>query len=519
MRPNTSPLEFFAHLRWIDGTSLLKTIEPYRQRLFMETLYTFDADGRPLYNRVLTGRGKKNWKTSDLLLAGLYRFIVWKGAQGNDCAIIANDEGQAGDDLELLKKIIAINPLLAREVTVKQKEIERNDGRGRFVILPARDVAGLHGKTFLFIGYDEIHGYRNYDVMEALTMDPTRLDGLEWITSYASIYNTPGKPLFDLVLTGKRGDDLRMFFSWYAADFTTDPELQGEHTTSEQRANPSMASWNNPGYLEQQKRRLPTHKYRRLHLNLPGMPDGTYFDAERVLACIMAGRRELKPLPDVRYVGFVDMSGGSSDDAVLGIAHCDDVTGRAALDCVVSQTGRAPFNPRDAVRKFAAVLQTYRISNVTGDRYAGETFRADFSDLGISYTCSDLTKHEIYEVLEPKINAGEVELLDIPKVQEQLLGLVARGAKIDHLPGEHDDWINGAAGALVLAAKGTGLGDMEVITAINNAVPTSASLVGAAGSVLGTGSDLERLQEQRRQDRIVNTGGEERPTDWMNELL
>ena len=327
MRPKLSPLEFFKHLSWVEGTPLLKTIELYRQRMFMRTLYTFDADGRQLYNRVLTGRGKKNWKTSDLLLAGLYRFLAWKGAQGNDCAIIANDEGQAGDDLELLKKIIAINPMLAREVTVKQKEIERNDGRGRFVILPARDVAGLHGKTFLFIGYDEIHGYRNYDVMEALTMDPTRLDGLEWITSYASIYNTPGKPLFDLTLTGKRGDDPRMFFSWYSADYTTDPDLQGEHITSEQRANPSMASWNNPGYLEQQKRRLPTHKYRRLHLNLPGMPDGTYFDAERVLACTMAGRRELKPLPDVRYVGFVDMSGGSSDDAVLGVSHCDDVTG------------------------------------------------------------------------------------------------------------------------------------------------------------------------------------------------
>lgn len=457
MRPAVSPLDFFSHLVWLDGRPLLNTIEPYRQRMFMEALYTFDPDGRPTYNRVLNGRGKKNWKSADLLLAGLYRLLVWVSPQGNDCAIIANDEDQAADDLTLLKKIIAANPLLAHEVTVRQKEIERNDERGSFIILPARDVVGLHGKTFLFIGYDEIHGYRNYDVLEALAPDPTRLDVLEWITSYASIYNTPGAPLFDLVQAGKRGDDPRLYFSWYAADYTTDPELQGEHVTSEQRANPSMSSWNNPGYLEQQRRRLPTHKYRRLHLNLPGMPDGTFYDAERVLACVVEGRRQLKPQPDTAYCAFVDMSGGSSDDATLGVAHFNLVTGRYVLDLVVGQTGQPPFNPRDAVRKFVAILKEYGIFTVTGDRYAGETFRADFQEHGISYIVGELTKHQLYEALEPRINAGEAELLDVPKLQEQLLGLVARGNKIDHLPGEHDDWINAAAGALYMPVTASGV--------------------------------------------------------------
>lgn len=468
------PLAFFEALRWLDGRPLLDTIEPYRQRMFTEALYTFDPDGRPKYNRVLNGRGKKNWKTADLVLACVYRFLAWPSVQGNDCAIIANDEDQAGDDLTLAKKLFAANPMLDREVAVKQKEIERRDGRGSLVILPARDVLGLHGKTFLFIGYDEIHGYRNYDVMEALTLDPTRLDALEWITSYDTIFNTPGAPLFDLKQQGKRGDDPRMHFTWYSADYTTDPAFQGEHITSEQRANPSMASWNNPGYLEQQRRRLPTHKYRRLHLNLPGMPDGTYYDAERVLACITEGRRQLKPRPDTEYRAFVDMSGGSSDDAVLGIAHRDATTARVVLDCVVSQTGRPPFNPRDAVRKFAGVLKEYGIFTVTGDRYAGETFRADFQEHGIGYQISELTKHQLYEALEPKINAGEVELLDLPRLQEQLLGLVVRGKKIDHLPGEHDDWINAAAGALYVAGRSGGV-DLAQMEALNNAAPTLES--------------------------------------------
>jgi hypothetical protein len=74
---------------------------------------------------VLCGRGKKNWKTSDLILAALYRFLVWLGDKGNDCFILANEEGQAADDLSLAKNLIAVNPILAAEVVINDKEIAR----------------------------------------------------------------------------------------------------------------------------------------------------------------------------------------------------------------------------------------------------------------------------------------------------------------------------------------------------------------------------------------------------------
>lgn len=118
-----------------------------------------------------------------------------------------------------------------------------------------------------------------------------------------------------------------------------------------------------------------------------------------------------------------------------------------------TQTGKPPFNPRDAVRKFADTLKQYGISAVTGDRYAGETFVQDFQEQGVSYRLSVLTKSQIYEALEPRINAGEVELLDVSRLTEQLLGLVARGTKIDHLPGDHDDLANAGAGAVSLCVS------------------------------------------------------------------
>lgn len=442
------PLDFFAKLQWLDDRPLLKTIEPYRRDIFTRALYTFDRDGRPTYNMALCGRGKKNWKTADLVLAALYRFLVWPSVQGNDCSILANDEGQAADDLSLAKKLIAANPVLAREVSIGSKAISRNDGKGTLEILPARDAVGSHGKTKLFIGFDEIHGYRSHDLFEALAPDPTRADVLTWITSYAGIRHAPGIPLHDFLQLAKAGTDPRLFFSWYAGDFTTDRRLA--NAEPERRANPGIASFA-PDYLAQQKRRLPTHKYRRLHLNLPGAPDGAAFDADSVMAAIITGRKRLRFEEDKRYFGFVDMSGGSSDDAVLGIAYFDHATRRAVLAMLESQTGRPPFSPRAAVKKFAGLLAEYGLSSVTGDAYAGQTFRDDFREQGVTYTVSRLTKSAIYDAFEPKLNAGEAELLDLGTLQEQLLTLVVRSGRIDHQAGDHDDWANAAAGAVCMA--------------------------------------------------------------------
>ena len=53
------PLDFFAHLVWLDGRPLLDTIEPYRRAILNEALFTLEPDGRPKYNLVLAGRGQE----------------------------------------------------------------------------------------------------------------------------------------------------------------------------------------------------------------------------------------------------------------------------------------------------------------------------------------------------------------------------------------------------------------------------------------------------------------------------
>lgn len=442
-----STARLFTKLKWIDGKPMQSVVEPYRQRLFVRFFDERNDAGRLRFNLGLFGRAKKNWKTADLALAALY-CLVSEPPSGydSDCYVLANDGDQARDDLSLAKKIVKVNPILDEALTCRKDVIERKDGRGFLEILPAGDVAGSHGKSYRFCGFDEIHAMRTWDILEAMQPDPHRADAQVWITSYASLFHRPGVPLFDLMQAGWAGRDPRMLFSWYAADRTTDLELRD--VDPESRSNPSRGSWADAGYLAQQQRRLPAHKYRRLHLNLPGLPEGSAFQPEPVFDAIARGVTARPPEQGVQYAGFVDMSGGSSDDAVLGIAH-RDADGRAVLDTVINQGQHPPFDPNKAVERFVRVLRDYRVSRVVGDRYAGETFRSQFVAAGIAYEVAKQTTSEIYESLEPRLNEpGRVVLVDVPTLEQQLLGLVWKGGKITHQSGEHDDFATAVAGVV-----------------------------------------------------------------------
>lgn len=271
--------------------------------------------------------------------------------------------------------------------------------------------------------------YRSWDVLEAMQPDPHRLDAQVWITSYASLFHRPGAPLFDLCQAGWAGRDPRMLFSWYAADRTTDPDFAD--LPPERRANPSMGTWADQTYLAQQAARLPAHKYRRLHLNLPGLPEGSAYQPAPIMDAVARGVVVRTPERGVQYAAFVDMSGGSNDDAVLAIAHMD-ADGCAVLDRVTDQGQRPPFDPIKAVDRFVPILREYRVTRVVGDRYAGETFSAAFRDRGIGYDVAPHSASDLYEALEPRLNSHRVVLLDVPVLEQQLLGLVWRGSKITH---------------------------------------------------------------------------------------
>ena len=128
-------------------------------------------------------------------------------------------------------------------------------------------------------------------------------------------------------------------------------------------------------------------------------------------------------------------------------------------------TSRHPF--RAAVTaEFADVLQTYGVTQVTGDRFGGEFPREVFRSHGIDYRPCDQPKSALYRELLPLVNSGRIELLDVPRLRAQLIGLERRPTSggndaIDHGPSAHDDLANSCAGVLVEANRHAGRGGLN----------------------------------------------------------
>ena len=131
----------------------------------------------------------------------------------------------------------------------------------------------------------------------------------------------------------------------------------------------------------------------------------------------------------------------------------------AVLDCV--REWKPPFSPDAVVAEACDLLHDYHVHNVVGDHWGGEFCAERFTKSGIRYDTSDRIKSDIYKELLPLLNSGRVELLEHKRLVAQLCALerqTSRGGRdsIDHPRGAgcHDDVINAAAGALVLASAG-----------------------------------------------------------------
>jgi hypothetical protein len=170
---------------------------------------------------------------------------------------------------------------------------------------------------------------------------------------------------------------------------------------------------------------------------------------EVVQACVSAGVHERPPLPSLAYRAFCDPSGGSSDSMTLAIGHNDHTRQTVVIDAL--REARPPFSPEQVVQEFAAVLKSYRVHKIQGDKYAGAWPTEQFGKFGIRYEASAKPKSDLYVDLLARLNSARVDLLDHPRLISQLCALerrTARGGRdsIDHAPGGHDDLANSVAG-------------------------------------------------------------------------
>jgi hypothetical protein len=180
----------------------------------------------------------------------------------------------------------------------------------------------------------------------------------------------------------------------------------------------------------------------------------SYLSREVIDSVRIPGRYELPRVAGTSYFAFVDPSGGAADEMTMAIAHRNG--SYVILDAI--RSFKPPFSPDSVVGDFAALLKTYGVSRVTGDRYGGEWPAERFRTHGIKYEPSANSKSDIYRDAIPLFQGGRVEILDHPKLVAQLQSLerrTSRGGKdsIDHPPSGYDDIANSVCGVLTMGLE------------------------------------------------------------------
>jgi hypothetical protein len=178
-----------------------------------------------------------------------------------------------------------------------------------------------------------------------------------------------------------------------------------------------------------------------------------FLSLEAVERCV-GDYTELAPSAHYHYHAFTDPSGGSSDSFTLCIAHKQGE--QVVIDAV--REVRPPFSPEATINEFTILLRSYRVTKVTGDKYAGEFPRELFRRRGVTYWTSEKSKSDLYRDVLPALNSGRILLPRNERLISQLTGLERRTTRagrdsIDHSPGGHDDLANAVAGAFDVVAE------------------------------------------------------------------
>jgi hypothetical protein len=365
-----------------------------------------------------------------------YRQHLAPGERGT-IMVIAADRKQSRVILRFIRALLTKVPMLAK--LIERETAEAFDLANSVTIeVATASYRSTRGYTLVAALLDEVAFWPtddsaepDYEVLHALRPGMATIPGAMLLCA-SSPYAQRGA-LFDAWRKhfGKDGDPVLV---WQAPTKTMNPTVPQHVIDAALEADPSAAA---AEYLAQFRTDVES-----------------FVSRDVVDAAVVPGRHELPRTNGVRYVGFVDPSGGSNDAMTLAICHLGGE--RVVLDLVRER--RPPFSPDDVTAEFAALLKAYGVGIVRGDRYGGLWPRERFAVHGIEYHTADKPKSDLFRDLLPQLNSGRVELLDHARLVAQLCGLerrTARGGRdsIDHAPGAHDDVANSVAGAIVTAVR------------------------------------------------------------------
>jgi hypothetical protein len=357
------------------------------------------------------------------------------------CVLIAKDMSGATELLSYIKGYFDEIPLFHGLIEGETATSLRLCNRVQ-VQVKAGSFRSIRGHSIVFCANDEICFWQSEganpaeEVLSAIRPSLLSLGGK--LVSISSVYGKFG-PMYENYKKYSDGHDPKITFV-KANTFALNPSI-----TQEQ--------------LDREKARDPL-KFSREWANEFEEGLQQFIDREVVERLVVAGRVELAPREGVEYRCFVDPAGGHSDEYAVCIAHTEYVGDtrdiehqRIVIDVLRGERGR----PDDITVRYAQIMKAYRITECTGDAYAGDWPMNAFERQGITYVKSERHKSDIYAECLPVLRQGRCELLDDRHMVAQFSQLEVRTSRVGRdtishpvLPGATDDRANCCSGAIVL---------------------------------------------------------------------
>ena len=352
--------------------------------------------------------------------------------------IIAPDQKQADIVLDYIDANFRNSPILNQLIEARRQRTLRLTNKIDLEVR-ASDFRRLRGSTYVAVIADESAFWLN---AESSSNPDTEI-----LSSVRPGLATTSGPLFMISSPYARRGQLWRIFSKHFGP-AGDPLIlvaQGATRT----LNPSLPQRVVDRALEKDRARATAEYLAQFRTDVEG------FVALEIVEACTGDYREMLPAANNFYRAFTDPSGGSDDSFALAISHKSE--DRIIIDAI--REARPPFSPDAVVDDFAALLKSYRVSRVTGDRYAGEFPRELFRKHGIAYDLAKQTKSELFRDLLPLLNSGRIVLPRNDRLQGQIVGLERRTSAvgrdtISHPDRGHDDVANAVAGAAALSKFG-----------------------------------------------------------------
>jgi hypothetical protein len=380
-------------------------------------------------------------------IAGLCRHDLVRGERGV-LLCIAPDQKQAGITLDYCTAAFEDSPILRQLIANRTADtLELTNGIS--IEVRAASFRRLRGPTYIAVLADEAAFWMsdesaNPDVEILGAVRPGLATTAGPLVIVSSPYARKGV-LWETYRRhyGRQGDELVLVAQGASRDL-----------------NPSLPESVVSRALERDRAAASAEYLAQFRTDIEG-----FVAFETVQACV-GDHVEMAPLEAHTYFGFVDPSGGSSDSFTMAISHRDGERAGVIVIDAIRET-RPPFSPAAVVDELAALLKSYRIGRVVGDRYGGEFPRELFRKHGITYTCCGKSKSDLFRDMLPLLNSGGIVLPRSDRLVNQIVSLERRTTRagrdsIDHAPNAHDDLANCVAGVADLLAHREDLNQIDL---------------------------------------------------------